>query len=203
MPRRAAYRRETNETDIEVSLSLDGTGSSQVATGIGFFDHMLTAFAKHGLFDLGLECRGDLEVDGHHTVEDVGICLGAAWAKALGAGEGMTRFGTAYVPMDEALVRVCVDASGRPFLDFYWESLEERVGQFDTALLEEFLRAFSVHGRITLHVDVLKGRSSHHVIEAVFKGLGRALRQACGQDPRIEGVMSTKGALDSGKDEPK
>ncbi len=201
MPREASYRRATKETEIVVSLSLDGTGTGEIATGIGFFDHMLTAFAKHGLFDMTLQCRGDLDVDGHHSVEDVGICLGTVWARALGSSEGINRFGSAFVPMDDALVRVCLDLSGRPFLDLCCDISADSVGAFDTSLLEEFLRAFSVHGGVTLHVDVLKGRNAHHIIEAVFKGLGRALREACRENPRIEGALSTKGTLDSGKDE--
>lgn len=195
MSRTAVSERITGETAITVSLNLDGSGQARVATGIGFFDHMLILFSKHGLFDLQVDARGDLEVDGHHTVEDTGIVLGQVLAKALGDKAGIKRYGTAFVPMDEALAMVSLDISGRPYLVFEAVLPSERVGQFDSELTEEFLRALCVHAGLTLHVRLLAGKNTHHIIEAIFKALGRALAEATGRDERIQGVMSSKGIL--------
>ena len=187
--------RKTRETDVVVSLNLDGEGASQVSTGIHFFDHMLILLAKHGLFDLEVRCSGDLEVDGHHTVEDVGIALGEAFDRALGSKEGITRYGMAYVPMDETLGRAVVDYSGRPFLVCKVEFPAEKVGELNTELVEEFFRALAVHGRMNLHVEVLYGKNSHHMAEAMFKSAGRALSLAAARNPAVKGVPSTKGVL--------
>ena len=195
MSRTASIERVTGETAIKVALTLDGNGQTAVATGIGFFDHMLILFGKHGLFDLTVTVKGDLEVDGHHTVEDTGIVLGQALAKALGDKTGIKRYGTAFVPMDEALAMVSLDISGRPYLVFDAVLPGERVGQFDSELTEEFLRALSLHAGLTLHVRLLSGKNTHHMIEAIFKALGRALDEATRQDDRIQGVMSTKGMI--------
>lgn len=195
MSRTASLDRITGETSIKVTLELDGSGQSQINTGIGFFDHMLSLFSKHGLFDLSVKAKGDTYVDGHHTVEDTGIVLGQAFAKALGDKAGIKRYGTAFVPMDEALAMVSLDISGRPYLVFDAELPNEQVGQFDSELTEEFLRAISVHAGLTLHVRLLSGKNTHHCIEAIFKALGRALDEATRQDDRIKGVMSTKGML--------
>lgn len=195
MSRTASLERITGETAIKVSLHLDGSGQSQIATGIGFFDHMLILLSKHGLFDLTVTANGDIYVDGHHTVEDTGIVLGQALAQALGDKAGIKRYGTAFIPMDEALAMVSLDISGRPFLVFDAALPSEQVGQFDSELTEEFLRALSVHAGLTLHVRLLSGKNTHHIIEAIFKALGRALDEATRQDDRIKGVMSTKGML--------
>lgn len=193
--RTSEVSRKTSETDISVRLNLDGEGSSQVSTGIHFFDHMLILMAKHGLFDLEVRCKGDLEVDGHHTVEDVGIALGQAFDRALGTKEGITRYGMAYVPMDEALGRAVVDYSGRPFLVCKVAFPAERVGEFNTELVEEFFRALAVHGRMNLHIEILYGKNSHHMAEAMFKSAGRALSLAAARNPAVKGVPSTKGVL--------
>ena len=193
--RTAEIKRKTAETDITAALAIDGTGNSSIATGIGFFDHMLILFAKHGFFDLSLAVDGDLYVDGHHTVEDAGIVLGQALTKALGDKSGIKRYGTAFVPMDEALIMVSLDISGRPFLAFDVEIVAERIGNFDSELTEEFLRALTVHAGLTLHVKMLAGKNAHHIVEGVFKALGRALDEATRKDERIVGVMSTKGML--------
>ena len=193
--REAQVERKTAETSIRLSLELDGKGISNVDTGIGFFDHMLTLFAAHGLFDLTLDCDGDIEVDGHHSVEDIGIALGTAVRQALGDKAGIHRYGTFYLPMDEALAFVSLDISGRPFLVYDGGDLAPMSGDYDTELTEEFLRAFAVHAGITLHVRVLYGRNSHHKIEGIFKALGHALRIAVEKDPRVEGIPSTKGVL--------
>lgn len=193
--RRAVVARRTSETDIKVELHLDGRGDFRGTSGLPFFDHLLAQLARHGLFDLQVEARGDLEVDGHHTVEDLGICLGQALAQGLGAKEGITRYGSALIPMDEALVQVAVDLSGRPYLAYEMEITSERLGSLETELLEEFLRALVNHGGLTLHVRQLAGRSGHHLAEALFKALGRALRQAVSFDPEARGVPSTKGVL--------
>ena len=193
--REAKVERQTAETSIRLSLELDGKGVSNVDTGIGFFDHMLTLFAAHGLFDLTLDCDGDIEVDGHHSVEDIGIALGTAVRQALGDKAGIHRYGTFYLPMDEALAFVSLDISGRPFLVYDGGDLAPMIGDYDTELTEEFLRAFAVHAGITLHVRVLYGRNSHHKIEGIFKALGHALRIAVEKDPRVEGIPSTKGVL--------
>lgn len=195
MSRTACIERVTGETAIKVTLTIDGSGQTQVSTGIGFFDHMLTLLGKHGLFDLVAEAKGDLAVDGHHTVEDMGIVLGQALAKALGDKAGIKRYGTAFVPMDEALAMVSLDVSGRPYLVFEAMLPSERVGQFDSELTEEFFRAMSIHAGLTLHVRLLSGKNTHHIIEAIFKAFGRALDEATRQDDRIKGVMSTKGIL--------
>ena len=195
MSRTACIERVTGETAIKVTLTIDGSGQTQVSTGIGFFDHMLTLLGKHGLFDLVAEAKGDLEVDGHHTVEDMGIVLGQALAKALGDKTGIKRYGTAFVPMDEALAMVSLDVSSRPYLVFEAVLPCERVGQFDSELIEEFLRAMSIHAGLTLHVRLLSGKNTHHIIEAIFKAFGRALDEATRQDDRIKGIMSTKGIL--------
>ena len=193
--RTSEVSRKTSETDITVRLNLDGEGASQVSTGIHFFDHMLILMAKHGLFDLEVDCKGDLEVDGHHTVEDVGIALGQAFDRALGTKEGITRYGTAYVPMDEALGRAVVDYSGRPFLVCKVAFPAEKVGELNTELVEEFFRALAVHGRMNLHVEILYGKNSHHMAEAMFKSAGRALSLAAARNPAVKGVPSTKGVL--------
>lgn len=195
MTRSAVIERQTNETAISVTLNIDGTGNGEIATGIGFFDHMLILLAKHGLFDLAVDSNGDLEVDGHHTVEDTGIVIGQALLRALGDKQGIKRYGTAFVPMDEALATVVVDISGRPYLHFDADFPAAQVGSFDSELVEEFMRALAVQAGLTLHVRVLYGRNTHHMIEAVFKALGRALDEATRRDDRIIGVMSTKGTL--------
>ena len=191
----ARIERRTAETDIELELGLDGSGESEVATGVGFFDHMLNALARHGLFDLRVKCAGDLEVDPHHTVEDVGICLGQAVDQALGDKAGLQRFGHSYVPMDDALARVVVDLSGRSYLVLQAAFDAERVGDFPVALVREFFRAVADHGRLNLHIDLLRGTDAHHSIEAIFKAFGRALDQASQRSGRVEGIPSTKGSL--------
>ena len=193
--RTAQIRRETGETKITLSLNLDGTGQSRLATGVGFFDHMLTLLAKHSLIDLDLEAKGDLHVDAHHTVEDVGICLGQALRQALGDKAGIRRYGSAMLPMDEALATVAIDLSGRPFCVWNADLPPELLGSFNAPLAEEFWRAVAGSGQLTLHVNVHYGRNSHHIIEAIFKGAARALRQAVEPDPRGGGVPSTKGVL--------
>lgn len=195
MSRSAEILRKTAETDIQLSLQLDGQGSSRIDTGIGFFDHMLVLFAKHGLFDLQVACSGDLAVDGHHTVEDIGIALGQAFGKAFGDKAGIKRYGTAFVPMDEALAMVSLDISGRPYLVYDVQTPAAQIGEYDCELTEEFLRALAVHAGLTLHVKLLSGKNSHHIVEAIFKALGRALDEATRKDERIVGVMSTKGML--------
>lgn len=193
--RTAHLERRTNETDIRLDLTLDGRGASTVRTKIPFFDHMLTLFARHGLFDLKLEADGDIEVDLHHTVEDTGIVLGQAFTRALGDKRGLRRYGHAYLPMDETLARVVVDFSGRPFLEYRAPAEAAPIGLFTFQLVEEFLRAFSVHAGCNLHVEILYGRDSHHMAEAIFKGLARAIDTAVALDPRVEGIPSTKGSL--------
>ena len=187
--------RATAETKISVSLDLDGQGKSQIHTGIGFFDHMLTLFAAHGLFNLTVDCQGDIEVDGHHSVEDIGITLGMALKEALGDKKGIHRYGTFYLPMDEALVLVSLDISGRPYLVYNGGEMAPMIGGYDTELTEEFLRALAVHAGLTLHVNVLYGTNSHHKVEGIFKALGHALREATEPDPRNTGIPSTKGVL--------
>ncbi len=193
--RTATLKRTTKETDIEISFDIDGAGEANVGSGIGFFDHMLILFAKHGLFSLTVKAQGDLVIDGHHTVEDIGIVLGQALAKAAGDKAGIRRYGHVYVPMDEALVLVVVDFSGRPFLAFDAELGQGRIGEFDVELTEEFLRAVAVNAGLTLHVKVLAGKNRHHIVEAIFKALGRALSQSLERDPRVQGVPSSKGML--------
>lgn len=193
--RSASLDRKTSETEIILRISLDGEGRSLIRTGIPFFDHMLTLFSRHGLIDLDVEAKGDIEVDYHHTVEDVGLALGAALAKALGDKSGIRRYGSAYVPMDEALARVVVDCSGRPYLAYEVPRGVEAIGLFPFQLVEEFLRAFSVQAGLTLHVSILAGRDAHHMAEAIFKALGRALDVAVSRDDRVKGIPSTKGVL--------
>lgn len=194
--RQAEIKRETGETSIIVKFNADGSGISAVNTGIGFFDHMLTLLTKHGFLNLAIECKGDLAVDGHHTVEDVGISLGQAIKEALGDKAGIVRYGTSFVPMDETLVLVSLDISGRPYLVYDVDAvLTPLIGSYDSELTEEFLRALCVHAGITLHVKLMHGKNSHHIVEAIFKALGRALGDAVRKDPRIQGVMSTKGML--------
>jgi imidazoleglycerol-phosphate dehydratase len=195
-PRSASIARRTTETDIALELGLDGSGDARIETGIGFFDHMLTAFARHGLFDLTVTARGDLHIDAHHTVEDVGIVLGQAFAQALGDKRGITRFGQALVPMDEALAEAAVDISGRAHLAWGVAFEREMLGDMDTQLFEEFFRAFTGNARLTLHVTSRAGSNAHHVAESAFKAAARALRMAVTPDPRVAGVIpSTKGAL--------
>ena len=193
--RTASVARKTRETEIRVDFNLDGTGEYEVATGVPFFDHMLESFAKHGSFDLRLVAKGDLEVDLHHTVEDVGIALGQAFREALGAGEGIQRFGFFVLPMAEAKVEVAVDVSNRPFLVYRLDLVNDRIGSFDATLTEDFLYAFAQHAGLDLHVERRYGKSPHHLVEAVFKGLARALRCAVETDPRVRGAPSVKGTL--------
>lgn len=194
-PRSATINRETGETKISLTLNLDGTGKADLATGVGFFDHMLHLFTRHGLFDLTLRAEGDLHVDAHHTVEDVGICLGQALKQALGDKAGIRRYGFQTLPMDEALVTVALDLSGRAFCVWQADLLPELLGTFNVALAEEFWRAVAGSGLFNLHVVCHHGRNSHHIIEAIFKAAARALRQAVEPDPRGGGVPSTKGVL--------
>jgi imidazoleglycerol-phosphate dehydratase len=194
--RTADVRRDTKETQIRVQLNLDGSGAAQLATGIGFFDHMLDQLARHGLFDLDIQAQGDLHIDGHHTVEDVGITLGQAFAKALGDKKGLRRYGHAYVPLDEALSRVVVDFSGRPGLHMRVPFKAGSIGAFDTQLTYEFFQGFVNHAGVTLHIDNLHGDNAHHQCESVFKAFARALRMASEIDPRAAGTIpSTKGSL--------
>ncbi|WP_374476505.1 imidazoleglycerol-phosphate dehydratase HisB [Zoogloea sp.] len=194
--RQAEISRDTLETKIRVRLDLDGSGKSHLNTGIGFFDHMLDQIARHGCFDIEIECAGDLHIDGHHTVEDVGIALGQAFAKAVGDKKGLTRYGHAYVPLDEALSRVVVDLSGRPGLEFDIPFTAGMIGALDTQLVYEFFQGFVNHALVSLHIDNLKGCNAHHQCETAFKAFGRALRMAATPDPRQAGVIpSTKGAL--------
>ncbi len=194
-PRAAQVSRKTNETEVRVHLMLDGTGVSRVDTGIPFLDHMLDLFTRHGLFDLEVECRGDLQIDDHHSVEDVAICLGQAFMQALGDKAGIARYGISLVPMDEALCRAVVDLSGRFYLVYEVETKRDRIGNFSVELAEHFWRSFAEGLRCNLHIDLLRGRNTHHILEATFKATARALRQAVDRDPRIAGVLSTKGVL--------
>lgn len=191
----AQFDRKTNETNITIEVNLDGDGIYNIDTGIGFFDHMLTLATKHGILDLNVKAEGDLYVDAHHTVEDVGIALGKCIEKALGDKKGITRYGTSFLPMDETLALVSMDISGRPYLVFEAEFNSPMVGEMDTELVEEFFRAIAFNTGITLHAKVLYGKNAHHMIEALFKAFGRALREAVTKDERIKGVMSTKGSL--------
>ena len=195
-PRIAQVSRNTAETRISVKLNLDGTGQSRLATGIGFFDHMLDQIARHGMVDLDIEAQGDLHIDGHHTVEDVGITLGQALAQAVGNKAGLRRYGHAYVPLDEALSRVVIDLSGRPGLVLNVPFTSGAIGGFDTQLTHEFFQGFVNHAGVTLHIDNLRGQNAHHQAETVFKAFARSLREAVTPDPRMAGVVpSTKGAL--------
>ena len=194
--REAQVTRKTLETEISVRLNLDGTGKSQLATRVPFLDHMLDQVARHGVFDLDIAAKGDVHIDAHHTVEDIGITLGQAFTKAVGDKRGVRRYGHAYVPLDEALTRVVVDLSGRPGLEMNVEFVRARIGEFDVDLVREFFQGFVNHAQVTLHVDNLKGGNAHHQAETAFKAFGRALRMAVERDPRIEGVLpSTKGSL--------
>ncbi len=195
MPRTAEITRKTAETDIRLSLNLDGTGKVEVSTGVGFFDHMLIHIGKHGLFDLAVSCKGDTHIDAHHTVEDVGICLGKALVQALGDKAGIRRFGDCTLPMDETLATAAIDLSGRPFLVWRADVPLETLGTFSSQLAEEFWRAVSSAGLLTLHVLLHHGRNTHHVVEAIFKACARALRAAVEPDPRATGIPSTKGVL--------
>ncbi len=194
--RTASVERNTNETQIAIQLNLDGTGQASLKTGLPFFEHMLNQVARHGMLDLTIDARGDLEVDAHHTVEDVGITLGQAFSRAVGDKQGIQRYGSAYVPLDEALSRVVVDFSGRPGLEFRVQFPRARIGDFDVDLTREFFQGFVNHAHVTLHVDNLSGDNSHHVAETVFKAFGRALRMAVAPDERMQGeIPSTKGSL--------
>lgn len=194
--RKADINRDTLETQIKVAINLDGTGDCNVDTGVPFLDHMLEQVSRHGLIDLDIKAKGDLHIDAHHTVEDVGITLGQAFSQAVGDKKGIRRYGHAYVPLDEALSRVVIDFSGRPGLEYGVEITRARIGDFDVDLLSEFFQGFINHAQVTLHIDNIRGRNAHHIAETVFKAFGRALRMALEMDPRMSGVLpSTKGAL--------
>jgi imidazoleglycerol-phosphate dehydratase len=193
--RSGEVERKTKETDIRVVLELDGTGQAEINSGVGFLDHMLTLFTVHGFFDLNIQASGDTHIDDHHTVEDIAICLGQAFALTLGDKAGINRYGHAYVPMDETLARVCVDFSNRPFLHFAVPITDQKVGTFDTALVIEFMRALSQHSGLTLHIDLLHGENAHHIIEAVFKAAGRAMGEAASIREGLIGTLSSKGSL--------
>ncbi len=193
--RSVEINRKTKETDINLYLNLDGSGESDIDTGVGFLDHMLTLFAKHGGFDLNITCKGDLEVDNHHSIEDIGIALGQAIASCLEDKNGITRYGCVFLPMDESLVQVTMDISGRSYLVFNCDFTREFVGDMETEMVEEFFRAVSDNSRITLHITCLYGKNSHHIIEAMFKGFGQCLKKAVKIDENIKGVLSTKGVL--------
>lgn len=195
MARVAEKRRTTKETDVSVSIDLDGSGQAKVATGIGFLDHMLDLFAKHGLFDLEVRCTGDLHIDDHHSVEDIGITLGQAFAEALGDKQGIVRFGAAYVPMDETLARAVVDLSGRAFIVYRVQNTRERISDLAVEMVEHFWRSFAGELRCNLHIEVFYGANQHHIIEAVFKSAARSLAEATRFSERISGVLSTKGTL--------
>jgi imidazoleglycerol-phosphate dehydratase len=193
--REAEVRRRTKETDVRVRLSLDGTGRSQISTGVAFLDHMLELFARHGLFDLEVECRGDLHIDDHHSVEDIAITLGQALSEALGDKAGIGRYGEATVPMDEALCRSVIDLSGRFYLVYAVETRRPTIGNFSVELAEHFWRSLAEAARCNLHIDCLRGRNTHHILEGTFKATARALRRAVERDPRVTGVPSTKGTV--------
>jgi len=195
--RRAEIIRETKETRIRVSLDLDGLGSAEIRTGVGFLDHMLNHVARHGRIDLRVDAEGDLDIDPHHTVEDIGICLGKAFSKALKDPTGLVRFGHAVIPMDESLAEVAVDFSGRPFLAFQVDFAGRRIGEFDVELVEEFFRAFAMNSRANLHIVLRYGNNVHHAVEAIFKAFARAVLQAVAVDPRVKDVPSTKGVLET------
>ena len=193
--RRAEIERKTAETQISIKLNLDGEGTCDIATGIGFLDHMLTLLAKHSFMDLTVKAKGDLEVDSHHTVEDIGIVLGEALREALGDKAGIHRYGNCFIPMDETLAQVCLDFSGRPFLVFGAEIPKIQLGNYDAEMTEDFFRAVAMHCGLTLHIRVLYGSNVHHIIEAIFKAFARAVAEAAAVDPRVKGVMSSKGVL--------
>ena len=193
--RQGSIQRKTKETDISLALTIDGSGQTDISCGVPFLNHMLTLFGVHGFFDLTVKAKGDTDVDDHHTVEDIGICLGKAFASALGDKGGIARYGLCYLPMDETLVRVVVDVSNRPCVHYEATVPDQKLGTFDTALALEFIRAFAQHAGVTLHVDLIHGVNSHHIIEAVFKGLARAMRQATGKLDGLSGTLSSKGVL--------
>lgn len=193
--RQADIRRETAETKIELNFSIDGEGKAEINSGVGFLDHMLVLFTAHGLFDLKVNCDGDTEVDDHHTTEDIGIALGQAFAQAIGDKKGIYRYASVSIPMDEALATVHLDISGRPHLVYNVSGLKDKVGTFDTELVQEFFQGFVNHARVTLHINLEYGTNTHHMIEAIFKAFGRALDHASSINPRIKGVPSTKGLL--------
>ncbi|WP_430788798.1 imidazoleglycerol-phosphate dehydratase HisB [Virgibacillus flavescens] len=193
--RTAEVERKTNETSIQADFTIDGKGNSAIQTGVGFLDHMLTLFTRHGLFDLNLTCDGDLDVDQHHSAEDIGIVLGQALEQALGVKKGINRYATIITPMDEARSTISIDISGRSYLVFRVDGLKDKVGDFDTELVEEFFLAFTRHANLTLHIELDYGKNTHHIIESIFKGFGRALDEATKLNPRIIGVPSTKGSL--------
>lgn len=195
MERKITLTRKTFETDIELSLNLDGTGQCNVSTGVGFFDHMMTLFTKHGRFDLTLKATGDA-ADNHHVLEDIGILLGKAFAEALGDKAGITRYAFQFTPMDEALCRICIDISGRSYLVYDVPLTREYIGEFETEMLEEFFIAFTNNSKMTIHVASLYGRNNHHIVEGIFKCFGRTLKQAVAIDPNVKGVPSTKGVLE-------
>ncbi|MGV6827032.1 MAG: imidazoleglycerol-phosphate dehydratase HisB [bacterium] len=196
MSRTAQVERNTLETQIKVSVDLDGRGTTRLETGVPFLDHMLDQVGRHGLIDLDIEAKGDLHIDAHHTVEDIGITLGQAFAQAVGDKKGIRRYGHAYVPLDEALARVVIDLSGRPGLEFHADFKRAMIGEFDVDLFHEFFQGFVNHALVTLHIDSIRGKNAHHVAETIFKAFGRALRMAIEPDPRLEGMIpSTKGSL--------
>ncbi|NTV14701.1 MAG: imidazoleglycerol-phosphate dehydratase HisB [Desulfobulbaceae bacterium] len=193
--RKCKIKRQTRETDIRVALEIDGQGRSEIDTGVPFMDHMLTLLAVHGFFNLSIKAKGDIEIDDHHTVEDLGICLGQAFKGALGDFAAIRRYGLAAVPMDETLVRATCDFSNRPHLHYGAAIKEQKVGRFDTALVQEFLRALTLHGGLTLHIEVVHGENAHHILEAIFKATGRCLDMASAPEPRLQGPLSSKGSL--------
>lgn len=193
--RKSEIKRTTKETDISIALNIDGTGISEINTGVGFLDHMLTLFSRHGFFDMTIKAKGDIEVDQHHTVEDAGICLGQAFIKASGDKAGIRRYGNATIPMSDSLATVVIDLCDRPFLVYNVSLKNQKVGDFDTELVEEFFHAFANNAGATLHINLAYGNNTHHIIEAIFKAFGRALDQATSYDERIKGVLSTKGTL--------
>lgn len=195
VPRQASLARTTKETTITLTLAIDGHGAASIDSGVPFLDHMLTLFAVHGFFDLTINASGDTEVDDHHTVEDIGICLGQAFRQALADKAGIRRYGNSFVPMDETLIQATVDISNRPFLHYGVTINDQKVGTFDTALAEEFVRALVNNAGLTLHIEMIHGSNAHHIIEGIFKAMARALDQATALDPRISGVLSSKGSL--------
>ncbi len=193
--RKTTINRKTNETEITITLNLDGQGKGEINSGVPFMDHMLNLFTVHGFFDLRVEAQGDTEIDDHHTVEDLGISLGQAFKEAIGTHNSINRYGNSAVPMDETLVKITLDLSNRPYLHYGVTLRDQKVGSFDTELAKEFLRALSQHAGITLHVDMIRGENSHHIIEAIFKALGRALNEATTINPKIQGALSSKGSI--------
>jgi len=195
MSRSATIQRKTTETDVYIEVDLDGSGQGEIATSVTFLDHMLNLFSRHGLMDLVIKSKGDTDIDDHHLVEDIGICLGEAIKEALGDKRGIVRYGSATVPMDESLCSVVMDISGRPYLVYHVDFKDKKIGKFDPALLKEFFKSFSDHSGITLHINVIYGKNNHHIAEAIFKAFALALRRAVTIHDRIEGVLSTKGSL--------